>query len=180
MQNKQFHGNPESLRSPERISLLEIDRTVSLSLEQIVVKNLLDIGTGTGVFAEAFSSQGIDVVGIDVNPEILAIAQRQLPNIRFCRAEAEKLPYADNSFDLVFFGHVLHETSNPVNALLEAHRVSAKRVIILEWPYRHEIIGPPLEERLETKAIEDFIRLSGFHTWKKILLRHMVLYRLEI
>ena len=179
MQNKQFHGNPESLRSPERISLLEIDRTVLLSLEQVVVKNLLDIGTGTGIFAEAFSSKRIDVVGIDINPEILAIAQQHLPNIRFCQAEAEKLPYDDSSFDLVFLGHVLHETSDPVKALLEARRVSAKRVMIFEWPYRQETVGSPVEERLETKAIENFIHLAGFHAWKKFLLQHMVLYRLE-
>jgi len=179
MQSKQFHGDPESLRSPERISRLEIDRVVSLSLEQVVVNNVLDVGTGTGLFAEAFFSKCIDVVGIDVNPEMLAIAKRHLPNNRFFQAAAEKLPYSDGSFDVVFLGLVLHETTDPVQALLEAHRVSARRVIILEWPYREESAGPPLEERLEATAIENFIRLAGFHSWERFPLRHLELYRLE-
>ena len=33
-------------------------------------------------------------------------------------------------------GHVLHETDDPVAALVEARRAARLRVVVLEWPYR--------------------------------------------
>ena len=62
-----------------------------LCLENINVHNVLDIGTGTGVFAEMFSEHGLKVSGVDVNPEMVAGAHRYVPGGDFHVANAEVL-----------------------------------------------------------------------------------------
>lgn len=116
---RRFHGAAIGLRSPERIVLLEVPRVVALCVEGIPVKNVLDIGTGTGVFAEGFARIGLDVTGIDTNAELLAIARTYVPAGSFREAPAELIPFPVRSFDLVFLGHVLHETDAPLAALKE-------------------------------------------------------------
>jgi 2-polyprenyl-3-methyl-5-hydroxy-6-metoxy-1,4-benzoquinol methylase len=64
---RRFRGEPDSLRSDERLALLEIDRVITLSIEGLGLERVLDVGTGTGVFAEAFAAKGLEVVGIDAN-----------------------------------------------------------------------------------------------------------------
>jgi methylase of polypeptide subunit release factors len=62
---RRFHGDPKRLRSPQRVALLEVERVIALSMENLAVKSVLDLGTGTGVFAEAFSELVPAVIGID-------------------------------------------------------------------------------------------------------------------
>jgi ubiquinone/menaquinone biosynthesis C-methylase UbiE len=175
---RRFHGEPQRLRTPERIALLEVERVMALSLEGLVVLRLLDVGSGTGIFAEAFSKVVHSVMGIDTNADLLEVARRYVPGAQFQVAPAEQIPFEDGSFDLVFLGHVLHETDNPLQALEEARRVSLRRVAILEWPYLEDGHGPPLEHRLKPDAIENLAIKAGFQKVEHIRLSHMDFYRL--
>jgi ubiquinone/menaquinone biosynthesis C-methylase UbiE len=175
---RRFHGGAERLRAPERLALMEIARVVQLSVEGVAVSSVLDVGTGTGIFAEAFANRSLRVTGIDPNSELLDVARTLVSGGTFVEAMAEKLSFDDASFDLVFLGHVLHETENPDAALREARRVAKKRVAILEWPYRKEEMGPPLEHRLQSALIMDLARNSGFTVVTRIELAHMDFYRL--
>jgi ubiquinone/menaquinone biosynthesis C-methylase UbiE len=179
MHERRFHGEPDRLRSPERLARLEVERVVALSLESLDVKSVLDVGTGTGVFAEAFSRQGLRVTGIDANAELLVIARRHVPNGYFQEAPAEDIPFEASTFDLVFLGHVLHETDNPLTALQEARKVARQRVAVLEWPYREEEQGPPLAHRLTPAAIEELANQAGFQNVERLELAHMDFYRLK-
>jgi ubiquinone/menaquinone biosynthesis C-methylase UbiE len=173
------YGSPaERLRSPERIALLEVPRVLDLGLEGIAAVRVLDVGTGTGIFAEAFLARGLEVTGIDPNADLLSVARRFAAASRFEVGTAETLPFEDGSFDLVMMGHVLHETDDPVRALSEAKRVSRQRVAVLEWPYVDEDKGPPLAHRLKPSEIEDLARRAGFSAVERIDLSHMQLYRL--
>jgi len=176
MSDKQYNGTPDRLRSPERLSLMEIARVVALSLENKKIHNMLDVGTGTAVFAEAFSRLGLDVSGVDSNPELLEIARSYLPISDFQLACADVLPYPDKNFDLVFLGHVLHETVDPVSVLTEAKRVARERIAILEWPYCEENQGPPLAHRLSPEKVALFAEQIGFSFFEHISLAHMDLY----
>jgi ubiquinone/menaquinone biosynthesis C-methylase UbiE len=158
--------------------LLETDRVVSLSVEGLEISSVLDVGTGTGVFAEAFVDGSRRVEGIDPDPTLLEVARRLVPAAVFREGSAEKLPFAGESFDLVFFGHVLHETDDPVGALCEARRVARRRVVVLEWPYRQEEMGPPLAHRLQPSRILEVSRAAGFRHTERIELACMDLYRL--
>lgn len=176
--DRRFHGEADRLRSAARIALLEPERVASLSIERMRAASALDVGTGTGVFAEAFSALGVSVTGIDVNAEFLEIARVHVPSARFLEGAAEEIPFGDRSFDLVFLGHVLHETDDPLKTLEEARRVARVRVAVLEWPYREEDAGPPLEHRLRPEVIEDLARNAGFREVERVELAHMDLYRL--
>ena len=180
MEDKKFNGAAEKLRSPARLSLMEIARVVELSLENISAHSVLDVGTGTAVFAEAFSRLGLDVAGVDSNPQLLEIARSFLPHADFQAACADELPYKDKEFDLVFLGHVLHETADPLSALKDARRVARLRVAILEWPYYKEEQGPPLEHRLAPATISTLARQAGFTALEHINLDHMDFYRLSL
>ena len=178
MNDRVFSGNADRLRAPERVALLEVDRVVDTSLEGLDAKHALDVGTGSGIFAEVLARRGLAVAGIDPNQEMVALARGHVPGGDFRQASAEAIPYPDDSFDLVFLGHVLHETDDALGALKEAHRVAAKRVAVLEWPYLQEEKGPPLAHRLEPDKIIALAREARFKQVERIPLAHMDLYRL--
>ncbi len=175
---RRFHGAADRLRAPERLALLEAPRVVALSLAGLTVTRVLDVGTGTGIFAEAFAALGLAVTGIDTNADLLAIAAGYAPTAQFKLAQAEQIPFSDRSFDLVFLGHVLHEADDPLTALQEARRVTRQRVAILEWPYREEPHGPPLAHRLQPATVADLAARTGYQSVEAIRLEHMDLYRL--
>ena len=178
MHERRFQGEAEKLRSDERIALLEIDRVVESCLDGLHIRSVLDVGTGTGLFAEAFAGLGVAVTGIDSNQDLLELARHYVPRAVLREATAENLPFSDGSFDLVFMGHVLHEVDDPRKALAEARRVAGMRVSILEWPYRTEAQGPPLEHRLTPETIEELARTVGYRQIDRSNLTHMVLYHL--
>ena len=180
MHERRFSGGVERLRSPERIVVLDIDNVVKLSLEGIEVKSLLDIGTGSGLFAEEFSKHNIEVSGIDVSEEMIEAAKSYIPNGDFKKAIAEEIPFEDKCFDVSFFGVVFHETDDMLKALKEALRVTKTRVMILEWPYKSGEYGPPLEHRIKPELMDKYIKEAGFNKYDKIELKNLDLYRLNI
>ena len=162
MHERRFNREIERLRDPERVARMEVERVINLSLESLDrVQTVLDVGTGSGLFAEAFAGRGLKVSGLDANPDMLPAAQQYVPSGTFPEGTAEKLPFPDGSFDLVFMGLLLHETDDPLAAIKEAYRVAVQRVAVLEWPYEDQPIGPPLADRIPFERIADFARQAG-------------------
>jgi ubiquinone/menaquinone biosynthesis C-methylase UbiE len=179
MHEKQFDGTVERLRSPERVARLEVERVIDLCLESGEFTTVLDVGTGSGIFAEAFSLHGLKVSGVDINPEMVLAARKFVPQGDFREASAESLSFPDASFDMVYMGLLLHESDEPLKVLQEARRVGRKKVCILEWPYRDEEVGPPLAHRLIPSQIAELARLAGFDHLESDPLEHLVLYRMR-
>jgi SAM-dependent methyltransferase len=173
---KRYHGGAGKLSAPERLALLDVEGVVGLSLAGTAIRSVLDAGTGTGIFAAAFASRGLRVVGLDVNEELLEQARAAAPGAEFQAGVVEDLPFAERSFDLVFLGHVLHEADDPLAALREARRVAGVRVAILEWPYRSEKHGPPLDHRLRPERIRQLAEKAGYSTVERLEREHMDLY----
>ena len=168
----------ECLRSPERVAHLEIERVADQVLTNVSAHTLLDVGTGTGLFAEAFYKRGLTVAGIDANPKMLEVARQYLPDAELRQATAEKIPFPAKAFDIVFMGLVLHEIDEILTALQEARRVASQRVAILEWSYRTEDFGPSLEERIPPKTMASLCRQIGFEDMETFPLEKLVLYLL--
>jgi ubiquinone/menaquinone biosynthesis C-methylase UbiE len=91
---------------------------------------VLEIGCGTGNVTTRIkrSEPRADVVGSDPDPLALARAERKargLSGIRFERAYAQKLPFADGEFDRVLSSMMLHHLDDEVKAATaaEVHRV---------------------------------------------------------
>jgi ubiquinone/menaquinone biosynthesis C-methylase UbiE len=180
MHEKRFEGDIARLRAPERVERLEVGRVTDLCLENGEYTSVLDIGTGSGLFAESFARRGLNVSGLDANPEMLAAARQFVPAGDFRAGIAEALPYPDSSFDMVFLGLVLHETDRTLKALQEAQRVACKRVCILEWAYRDEPFGPPLTDRLNPKHLEELFEQAGFSSRERFPLNWLAFYRLTV
>jgi ubiquinone/menaquinone biosynthesis C-methylase UbiE len=72
-------------------------------------ERVLDLGTGTGAIAERASGlvgPGGEVIGLDISPEMLAVAERRasalgLGNVTFMRGRAEAIPAPDSAFDVL-------------------------------------------------------------------------------
>src|SRR5436190_14169678 len=100
------------------------------------IANLLDIGTGTGRMLELLAPRAGRAVGLDVSPEMLAIARDKLlehPHAQVRLGDLYRLPFAnagagDNEagFDAVLFHQVLHYLDDPGAAVTEAARVMAR------------------------------------------------------
>ncbi len=180
MHERRFKGEVERLRAPERIQRIEVDRVVNLCLEGVRADSVLDVGTGSAIFAEAFLPWVKNVTGIDPNPEMLTAAKTFVPKGTFLHGTVEDIPLKDKSFDIVFMGLVLHESDDIMKALSESERVARQKVCILEWPYKQEESGPPLEHRLTTKEISEAATHAGFSSLATFELQHMVLHRFTV
>ena len=159
---------------------LEVERVTALSMEERQFNRVLDVGTGSGLFAEAFSKRGLAISGVDANTEMLVAARQYVPKGDFREGTAEALPYQNGSFDLVFLGVVLHESDDVLQTLKEARRVARQRVCILEWPFRDGVIGPPLAHRLNPEELAILFQKAGYRKWNLMELTDTVLYRLEV
>lgn len=100
--------------------------------------NLLDIGCGTGAFLHAVSARhpDMEIAGVDVSPDMLAIARRRLPEDAMLQvASADALPFPDASFDIVVTTNAFHFFRAPDAALREISRVlrPGGAVVVTDW-----------------------------------------------
>lgn len=179
MNDRVYNSGIERLRSPERTQILEVERVADLCLAGKNINSVLDIGTGSGIFAEAFYKRNIKIAGVDANPEMLEAAKKYLPDGNFQLASAESLPFEDGSFDMAFMGLVLHEVDDFNKAGKEIARISAKMAAVLEWNYKIQDFGPPIEHRLKPEFVERLSKEAGFTSFKILPLTNLSLYILE-
>ncbi len=76
MNERRYAAAVEQLRAPQRVALLEIERVADLLLGDITAHTALDVGTGSGMFAEEFARRGLNVAGVDINPEMVEAARQ--------------------------------------------------------------------------------------------------------
>jgi len=83
----------------------------------------LDVGCGEGRFCRALKAHGVDVVGIDPTPALLAAARRRDRNGAYLEGRAERLPFGDETFDLVVSYLSLIDIPDIESAIPEMARV---------------------------------------------------------
>jgi SAM-dependent methyltransferase len=86
---------------------------------------ILDVGCGLGELGERFAKElGAEVCAVDTSPRMVELARSRGVDAQL--ADAERLPFADDSFDCVFAGWVLYHVPNLARALAECARVLTK------------------------------------------------------
>ena len=87
---------------------------------------ILDLGCGSGIIGKTFQDFfQAEVLGVDVKD------YRILP-FPFQLYDGFRLPFSENSFDIVLINYVLHHSKDPIALLKEAKRVAKDKIIIHE------------------------------------------------
>ena len=100
--------------------------------------SVLDCSTGTGdlaiEFASAVGASG-RVIGTDFVPEMLELARKKAPSMKFEVADVTALPYADDSFDIASISFGIRNVGDPRKGIAELARVvrPGGRVIVVEF-----------------------------------------------
>ncbi len=136
-------------------------------------KKLLEIGCGLGTDLLQFARGGAIVTGVDLTPRSIELVKRRFALYRLPVeahvADAEHLPFADGSFDIVYSFGVLHHTPNTQQAIGEVHRVLARGGSAIIMLYHknslHYALGTPLHalhrlSKLQRQSVgEDWVRI---------------------
>ncbi len=123
------------------------------------IENFLDAGTGTGRMLELIAPHARRAVGIDVSPDMLAIARDRLlrgnvQNAQVRLGDTYRMPFpngaAGTGFDVVLFHQVLHYLDDPGTAVAEAARVMTPggRLLIADFaPHKEEFLRDEFAHR---------------------------------
>jgi SAM-dependent methyltransferase len=120
---------------------------------------LLDVACGPGHLAGAAAAKGAKPVGLDAAEGMVAVARASYAEIEFQQGDAERLPFADASFDAVVAGFVVNHLPRPERALAEFVRVTRPggRVAVTVWdrPERMRLLGVLGEAVESTEGVRD-------------------------
>ena len=107
-----------------------------------------DLGCGPGQIARHLRGRGMEVVGVDLSPGMLAAARRLNPGIAFVRADMRALPFADDAIGgMAAFYAIIHiprrelatvlsemrRVLRPGGVLLLAFHIGDETVHLEEW-----------------------------------------------
>lgn len=106
-------------------------------LGDLTGRTVVDVGCGGGRAVAELAERGCHAVGIDTDPEMIAVARERWPAGQFHVGDACELPLATGSVAGYRADKVLHTVDDPVRAVAEAHRVLAPggRAVLLgqDW-----------------------------------------------
>jgi demethylmenaquinone methyltransferase/2-methoxy-6-polyprenyl-1,4-benzoquinol methylase len=134
----------EEMRT-EALDLLDLDRD----------DRVLDVGCGTGFATEGLLERVDEVHGLDQSVHQMERAFGKFGKrgrVRFCRGDAERLPFADDAFDVVWSSGSIEYWPNPVDALREFRRVCRPGGQVL-------VVGPNNPRSSVMKRVADAIML---------------------
>jgi len=115
--------------------------------QDAIGKDVLEIGVGMGAdHAQWAKAQPRSLTGVDLTPRAVTHTRRRLELLGLRSdvkvADAENLPFAENSFDLVYSWGVLHHSPNTQKTLDEVYRVlrhgGAARIAIY---HKYSLVG---------------------------------------
>ncbi len=123
--NERAHLFDEATR---RIVAEDTERLIDAWLLQRVTKDdeVLDLGCGTGRYADVLAPAVRRVIATDMAPRMLAEAEKKLqrhPNVSVQKADCYHCPFSAESFDVVVAGNLLHIVEAPKQVVREASRL---------------------------------------------------------
>jgi SAM-dependent methyltransferase len=157
-----------SIGSPEERAAW--DRVLDRVLPRGGVLEALDIGCGTGFLSLEFAARGHRVTGVDFSSAMLEMARAKAAadEIAICfeKADAEALPFAAASFDLVASRHLLWTLPHPEAAIDEWIRIlrPGGRLLVVDGEAAPDTRPEPLDNArrsAEYQAIGDRLPFLG-------------------
>lgn len=129
------------------------------------IDNWLDIGCGTGHFCQQLlekwpNAQGI---GLDLAEEMLKFSRIHCPKVNYICADAEHLPLANNSQDLIFSSLALQWCADFSSVLNEVQRVLKPNGLLL---FSSIADGSLVELNQSWQAVDGKKHVNQFRTFK--------------
>ncbi len=153
------------------------DRILDLILPARAKLDALDVGCGTGFLTFELAGRGHRATGVDFAPAMIAQARRKAAErnvpVRLEEADAEQLPFAAGSFDLVISRHLLWTLPHPEAAIDEWIRVlrPAARLVVVDGQFDPGVLTPPAggaRSSQEYAAIGDQLPFLGGRSREEI------------
>jgi ubiquinone/menaquinone biosynthesis C-methylase UbiE len=92
-------------------------------VKKVKGKRVLDVGCGSGTIVKRLLKKGKNVIGVDIGKKFLSFCQSSYGNATFCAADAQHLPFSDNSFDTIVCSEVIEHLNKPEKSLKEFERI---------------------------------------------------------
>jgi SAM-dependent methyltransferase len=115
---------------------------------------VLDVACGPGYVSEAAAARGAEPVGLDVAEAMIRKARLRCPNLTFIVGDAQRLPFADASFDAVTMNFGILHLAEPERAIAEARRVLARggRFAFTAWVEDGNAVAAIVDEAVAAHA----------------------------
>lgn len=157
-------------------------------------KTILDNGCASGRMANEISQifPNAKITGIDIYKKAISFGRKAYPHIKFKSGDAHKLPYKNNSFDLITSYEVIEHLVDPQKALREMKRVMNKNgytIVAMDsgnllfrivWFISEKTISKVWQgahlHPFKHNDLEKEIRKAGF----KIIKKHFSHYSMEV
>ena len=150
-------------------------------------KTVLELATGTGLIAKHIVNAAAYIEATDASPEMIAEAKRdnRSAKLHFSVQDMFRLPYADQSFDVVIVSNALHIVPQPEKALQEIKRVLKDDGTLIAPTFTHagnsfsgmvraffmKRVGFPLRSKWTSEEYLRFLRQNGWAVRKSAVLK---------
>ena len=153
----------------------------------VKAKTVLELATGTGMIAKNIVNAAAHIEATDASAEMIAEAKRdnRSTKLYFSVQDMFRLPYAEESFDVVIVSNALHIVPQPEKALAEIHRVLKDDGVLIAPTFTHagnsfsgkvkaffmKLAGFPLHSKWTSHEYLAFLRENGWTVQKSTVLK---------
>ena len=150
-------------------------------------KTVLELATGTGLIAKHIVNAAAHIEATDASAEMIAEAKRDnhSTKLHFSVQDMFRLPYAEESFDVVIVSNALHIVPQPEKALAEIRRVLKDDGALIAPTFTHaensifgmiraffmRLAGFPLRSKWTSAEYLRFLRQNGWTVRKSAVLK---------
>ena len=163
------------------------EKMYALIRSVVKAKTVLELAAGTGLIAKRIVNAAAHIEATDASAEMIAEAKRDnhSTKLHFSVQDMFRLPYAEESFDVVIVSNALHIVPQPEKALAEIRRVLKDDGVLIAPTFTHagnsfsgkikaffmRLAGFPLHSRWTSEEYLRFLRQNGWAVRKSVVLK---------
>ncbi len=152
---------------------VEQEAKIKAALNELKLKkgsHFLDAGCGTGLLFPYIAEDAALLVGLDFSSKILGQAKQRAKrhlSVALLRADADFLPFPDQTFNVVFAITLLQNMPNPLRSLSEIKRVARNRATLIVTGLKKQFSRREFSQllkgaKLEISVMKAYEQLKGY------------------
>ena len=163
------------------------DEMYELIRPVVKAKTVLELATGTGLIAKHIVNAAAHIEATDASAEMIAEAKRDTRSVKlhFSVQDMFRLPYVNQSFNVVIVSNALHIVPQPDKALAEIRRVLKDDGVLIAPTFTHagnsfsgmakaffmKLAGFPLHSKWTSEEYLRFLQQNGWAVRKSAVLK---------